>query len=546
MKTKADVSADKLRGGFYTPSALVDFVLHKVVGMQSQETLRVLEPSAGDGAFIRGLARQKLPGLEITAIELLTAEAGKAREELGRTGIDGEVLNQSALQWSADQEQAERYDIAIGNLPFVRFQFVSTADRLAAARIVAREKMSDRGVSNLWIPMLIGALGRLKVGGRFSFVLPAECFTGVSAGTVRSWLLRNHSDLRVDLFPPKSFPGVLQEVVVLSGRRAEGPRARASLTLVEHPHGHGDIAFDEAQSIVVRHSIEPATTSWTPLLLTNAQLEAVEAARALQRVAPMETVAKFEVATVTGANAYFSVDNATADRYELRPWLTPLLPRIRHAPGLCYTSDDHAELERAGSPASLLSIQRGDDVESAPKLLEYLAAGEGGGIHSRFKCRIREPWYSVPGIKPMPLMLTKRSHLHPRLVANHAGVATTDTIYRGRCVGDLTEAALVASFHNSLTLLSAELEGRSFGGGVLELVPSETARLLVPHINDMAGELSRLDALARDRARGGDPQDVVLETDRLLAKQMPELTDDLLQLLVEGRQNLQSRRLART
>jgi len=31
-----------------------------------------------------------------------------------------------------------------------------------------------------------------------------------------------------------------------------------------------------------------------------------------------------------------------------------------------------------------------------------------------------------------------------------------------------------------LTALSAELEGRHYGGGVLELVPSEIERLLVP------------------------------------------------------------------
>lgn len=39
--------------------------------------------------------------------------------------------------------------------------------------------------------------------------------------------------------------------------------------------------------------------------------------------------------------------------------------------------------------------------------------------------------------------------------------------------------AFAASFHNSFTLLWAEIEGRSFGGGVLELVPSEVGRLKV-------------------------------------------------------------------
>nr|WP_272800891.1 hypothetical protein [Sphingobium sp. AntQ-1] len=39
---------------------------------------------------------------------------------------------------------------------------------------------------------------------------------------------------------------------------------------------------------------------------------------------------------------------------------------------------------------------------------------------------------------------------------------------------------LVSNFINPLTALSAELEGRHYGGGVLELVPSEIERLAIP------------------------------------------------------------------
>lgn len=43
---------------------------------------------------------------------------------------------------------------------------------------------------------------------------------------------------------------------------------------------------------------------------------------------------------------------------------------------------------------------------------------------------------------------------------------------------------LVASFVNPLTALSAELKGRHYGGGVLELVPSEIERLAIrPDLN---------------------------------------------------------------
>ena len=50
---------------------------------------------------------------------------------------------------------------------------------------------------------------------------------------------------------------------------------------------------------------------------------------------------------------------------------------------------------------------------------------------------------------------------------------------------------------NPLTALSAELEGRTYGGGVLELVPSEIERLLVPVPPDDAVDVRALNRAIR-------------------------------------------------
>jgi hypothetical protein len=56
----------------------------------------------------------------------------------------------------------------------------------------------------------------------------------------------------------------------------------------------------------------------------------------------------------------------------------------------------------------------------------------------------------------------------------------------------------VYSFINSLTALSAEIEGRHYGGGVLELVPSEIRKLIVPVAPTRNGELAELDRNFRE------------------------------------------------
>ena len=103
---------------------------------------------------------------------------------------------------------------------------------------------------------------------------------------------------------------------------------------------------------------------------------------------------------------------------------------------------------------------------------------------------------------------------------------------------------MAASFHNSLTILSAEIEGRSFGGGGLELVPSEVARLRILVADELAEDLGRLDAISRSTDPDKDSL-LVEETDRRLAKAVDGLDDSVLATLADARRTLLQRRLDR-
>ncbi len=532
MKSAQEVSPEKLRGGYYTPPSLARFCLERLAAVAPDAAaLRLLEPSVGDGAFLRALAGSPLGGRigEAVGFEVLDLEAEQARRALRAVGVAGHVQTRSVLDWAVDGPDA--FDLAAGNPPFVRFQFVSPADRAAAELLSRALGLTLRRVSNLWIPVLLAALSRLRPGGGFAFVIPTECFTGYSAQTARDWLATHCADLHFDLFPPGSFPGVLQEVTVLSGRRADGVAA-ASIEICEHDRLGGCRAWTHQAA---------RGESWTRYLLQPRQLTALAEAAALPTVRRLGQIAAFEVSIVTGANDFFSVDRETLKRYDLAPWARPLLPRVRHATGLRYGLADQRVTEREAR-AWILDFAA-DRPEPAPRspAADYLALGEARGLHTRFKCRIREPWYRVPNIRCGSLLLSKRSHAHPRVIVNEARVLTTDTIYRGRLLtGDVSPQAFAAAFHNSLTLLTSEIEGRSFGGGVLELVPSEIARLRIPVVADAARWLRPL-----DRGLRADPRlDVIAETDALLTR-AGVVAGDLLGELADARLAMQRRRLAR-
>jgi hypothetical protein len=103
---------------------------------------------------------------------------------------------------------------------------------------------------------------------------------------------------------------------------------------------------------------------------------------------------------------------------------------------------------------------------------------------------------------------------------------------------------LVAGFHNSATLLSAELEGRNYGGGVLELVPSEIARLAVPLL-PVGRHLHAVDAVSRNSGGQLDKDDrLVKATNTLLFAYRPDLRDAF-RILEDARQRLRLWRFER-
>jgi adenine-specific DNA-methyltransferase len=175
----------------------------------------------------------------------------------------------------------------------------------------------------------------------------------------------------------------------------------------------------------------------------------------------------------------------------------------------------------------------------------YLAFGEAGGISERYKCRVRSPWWSVPLPKhgaPSAFM-TYCSSEHPRVVLNEVGAFHTNTVHGLTATGELNAAEIAARFLNSLTLLSVELVGRSYGGGVLKLEPTEAEAALLPTVGQrLAPRLREIDDLLR---RGSLDQVLRLIDPLVLGSEGLGLEDAQIARLRAGGEKLRSRRRAR-
>jgi adenine-specific DNA methylase len=500
VKFVEDQTAQKLRGGYYTPLDLAAFI-SKWVG--DLGPARVLEPSCGDGAFLQAMADVGgFESAEIVGFELDPAEARKATlraKELRLTKT--EVRPEDFLAWAIDNmdEGGERFDAVVGNPPFVRYQFLPPTFQTRAASIFEKLDCKFTKHTNAWVPFILASMSLLRPGGRLAMVVPAEIIHVTHAQSLRSYLGKECR--RLVVIDPEDlwFDGTLQGAVILMAEKRSGPRQKAEGLGMVPVRGRDFLRRSPAELFAAPQAINGKTVAgkWTRALLDLETRHLFDELEAHQDVHRFEDIARVDVGIVTGANKFFLVSDETVEAYGLSKYAHPMFGRSEHCPGVIYDERQHAANAKKGSPTNFLWFDDAPaSMRSGPR--RYIESGEREMLHTRYKCRIRAPWFKVPSVYATEVGMLKRSHDTPRLILNKVGAYTTDTAYRIR-TRDIPGERLVGCFLNPMTALSAELEGRHYGGGVLELIPSEIERLLVPVPMNAVIDLEALDASIRSK-----------------------------------------------
>ncbi len=129
----------------------------------------------------------------------------------------------------------------------------------------------------------------------------------------------------------------------------------------------------------------------------------------------------------------------------------------------------------------------------------YIRLGESMGVNKGYKTGIRDNWFVIPSIKLSDALFISRNNLYPRLILNEAKAYATDTMHRVFMKKDTIKNTFIASFYNSLSLAFSKIVGRSYGGGVLELMPSKAEKILLPYQTENAELLAIIDKMMRDK-----------------------------------------------
>ena len=540
MNFKANESATKLRGGYYTPPDIARFLLRwALLG----NPLRVLEPSCGDGAFINAAQSLNHRPFELLGIEILEAEAAKSEAVAQRNDcLQAQILNEDFLAWSLPQLNGHgQFGAVVGNPPYIRYQYLEKQDQQYSEDIFAKYGLPFTKHTNAWVPFVISSLGLLNAGGRLAMVIPSEILHVLHATSLRKFLLQTCR--RILIIDPNEllFDDALQGTVLLMIEKKENPQQAAEgVAIVSAPDntfllGDPETIFEEATYVAG----DVLNGKWMKVLLEPDALEVFEAVRQMESIVRFKDVASVDVGIVTGANKFFLVNDAIVKEFDLEEFAQPMFGRSEHCPGVVYDNATHQSNRVRGLPTNFINFNGVIESELNEGAKKYIRFGEMQDLHSRYKCRIRKPWYAVPSIYTTPVGMLKRCHNYPRLILNAADAYTTDTAYRIRPLSEeITPERLVYSFINSLTALTAELEGRHYGGGVLELVPSEIEKLLVPLPENMDLDVRQLDCDVRSSMNA----DSLLKHQDNTILRAAGLADDERSILHNAWRNVRTRR----
>ncbi|MFI5137764.1 MAG: Eco57I restriction-modification methylase domain-containing protein, partial [Sphingobacteriales bacterium] len=182
MKLISEATAEKLRGGFYTPEPIAAFILRW--GVNGSTDYDILEPSCGDGVFLEQLKELNLKYKSLTAIELDEVEAEKSNQ----IPLENKQIINSDFHTYCNNT-LQRFNLIVGNPPYIRYQFFDRQQQIEAGDIFIKAGLTYSKLTNAWVSFVVGSSLLLKEdGGKIGFVLPAEVLQVSFAQQLRSFI----------------------------------------------------------------------------------------------------------------------------------------------------------------------------------------------------------------------------------------------------------------------------------------------------------------------------------------------------------------------
>lgn len=490
---KKQIERNRL-GQFATPIILaIDILKYASTLLSKEENVRFLDPAIGTGAFYSAL-RRVFPEQRITealGFEIDPHYGEPASQLWAKTGL---VIK---LADFTHEEPSNRFNLVICNPPYVRHHHLQNGDK---ARLQFRTYnacgMKINGLAGLYCHFLGLSHAWMSDGGIAGWLTPSE-FMDVNYGeAIKRYLLDKVTLLRIHRFDPNDvqFADALVSSAVVWFRKSLPPKDH-TITFT-----FGGTILTPKISRTVPAKALCLESKWTRFPIADI--------RSKVNIPTLSNFFQIKRGIATGDNDYFILD---AEGISLRNLpleaFRSILPSPRYLPmnEIMADSNGWPLLERQ---LFLLDTRLSEDEirERFPTLFAYLQEGKSCGVHERYICRHREPWYVQENRPPAPIVCTylgrgdTKSGRPFRFILNNSKATVANVYLAMYPIPILTRAmerdsTLIRRIWEVLNQIAPDQllgEGRVYGGGLHKLEPGELANVDATAIFELTSDFKIL------------------------------------------------------
>ena len=500
LKLQAQLNAEKSQeernklGQFATPPKLAMDIMEaskKLLG--SSESIRFLDPAFGTGAFYSALLKC------FSDLRLSWAQGHEIDSYYGsetvklwdNTGLDLKIVDfTKSNPPSSDQDKA---NFLICNPPYSRHHHLSSDEKLRLQKLANQiTGMKISQLSGLYCYFILISHNWLADDGLACWLVPSE-FMDVNYGQqLKEYLTTYVNLLRVHRFSPKELQfgdALVSSSIVWFRKTKPSTNCKVEFT-------YGGTIKEPKKSCVLSIDSLRRMRKWNHL----SDVAEISNADTIDKSASPKLSDFFHVrrGLVTGANKFFLLSPTQVSKYNLpTEFLTPVLPSPR------YLLSDEIQADDAENPVLkqnlfLLNCSLPERIIrlNYPSLWKYLQSGIQMGVHERYLCRHRSPWYSQERREPTLFLCTymgRQSIGNPkpfRFILNHSKAVAANgylMLYPNSCLEkalrqDQRLIRTVWEVLNAIALQDLVSEARVYGDGLYKLEPKELANVSVGNL----------------------------------------------------------------
>lgn len=478
----------KKMGVFYTPfetsEILCNWAIHSTKDL-------ILEPSFGGCNFLEA-ARNRL--ISLGAIDpsnnLYGCDIDKnafmfLREKIGIGTKSGQFINDDFLKLTYSNFSSRKFNVIIGNPPYISLHDMSEEQKHYAVSALKSYGDSFPNRASLWTYFILHSLNFLHKDGRMAWVLPGSLLFAHYAKFLREIL-------------EKSFSRILAVQLGVKLFLQKGSDESTIILLCDRFKCNGNNSYAEFGFAYTLKELANLLSSWNflkwegkqwnsrpeLLLMDDASRRFFEVVLSDKQTHTLGKFAKISTGMVTGANHFFIINRSEAITHDLPGYgLKWILPKFHLCKGL---SMSHNIMESICDTNERCFFVDTSKMKRNDALSRYIKKFPEDQKKKNCTFKRRAVWHQPIYGKIPGAFFPYMHNVGPRLVLNNAGINCTNTIHRvffNSTVKEYEKKLISISMLTTFSQLSAEIEGRSYGSGVLKHEPREAMniRFLIPN-----------------------------------------------------------------